>query len=56
MSTFTFGDVSITRVVEIPRSAYRQQLKAALAAPARFYGEVPAPDLAAFLQSITQTS
>ena len=42
--------------VEIPRSAYRQQLKAALAAPARFYGVVPAPDLAAFLQSMTQTS
>jgi leucyl/phenylalanyl-tRNA--protein transferase len=42
--------------IEIPRSAYRQQLKAALSAPARFYGAVPAPDLAAFLQSITQTS
>ena len=42
--------------VEIPRSAYRQQLKAALAAPARFYCEVAEPDLAAFLQSITQTS
>jgi len=42
--------------IEIPRSAYRQQLKAALAAPARFYGVVPAPDLSTFLQSMTQTS
>jgi len=46
----TFG------AVEIPRGQYRQLLAPALAATGRFYGEVAAPDLAAFLQSITQTS
>jgi len=46
----TFG------AIEIPRAEYRQLLAPALAAPARFYGPVEAPDLAAFLQSITQTS
>ena len=46
----TFG------AIEIPRAQYRQLLTPALAAAARFYGEVAAPDLAAFLQSITQTS
>ena len=46
----TFG------AIEIPRTQYRQLLTPALAAAARFYGEVAAPDLAVFLQSITQTS
>ena len=46
----TFG------AIEIPRAQYRQLLAPALAATGRFYGEVAAPDLAAFLQSITQTS
>jgi leucyl/phenylalanyl-tRNA--protein transferase len=46
----TFG------AIEIPRSQYRLLLTPALAATGRFYGEVAAPDVAAFLQSITQTS
>jgi leucyl/phenylalanyl-tRNA--protein transferase len=42
--------------IEIPRADYHRQLAAALAAPARFYGEVPASVVASFTQSITQTS
>jgi leucyl/phenylalanyl-tRNA---protein transferase len=46
----TFG------AIEIPRAQYRRLLAPALAATGRFYGEVAAPDVSAFLQSITQTS
>ncbi len=42
--------------IEIPRAKYRDLLRQALAVKARFYGEVPEPELAKFLQSITQKS
>lgn len=42
--------------IEVPRADYHRQLAAALAAPARFYGEVPPSVVASFTQSITQTS
>jgi len=42
--------------IEIPRADYHRQLAAALAVPARFYGEVPPSVVASFTQSITQTS
>ncbi len=42
--------------IEVPRAAYRDLLQKALAAKARFYGEVSASDAASFVQSITQRS
>jgi leucyl/phenylalanyl-tRNA--protein transferase len=42
--------------IEIPRADYHRQLAAALAVPAKFYGEVPPSVVASFTQSITQTS
>ena len=42
--------------LEISRPEYRQRLARAIAAPARFQGEVPPAAVAAFLQSTTQTS
>jgi leucyl/phenylalanyl-tRNA--protein transferase len=42
--------------VEIARREYRRLLAEAIAAPAQFYGEVPAGTLASFVQSSTQRS
>ncbi|MGD9741412.1 MAG: leucyl/phenylalanyl-tRNA--protein transferase [Dongiaceae bacterium] len=42
--------------VEVARAAYRRLLAAALATPAQFQGEVSDSVVAAFTQSITQTS
>ncbi|HEX7005816.1 MAG TPA: leucyl/phenylalanyl-tRNA--protein transferase [Alphaproteobacteria bacterium] len=42
--------------IEISRADYRQRLTRAIAAPARFYSDVPDSELEAFLQSITQRS
>jgi leucyl/phenylalanyl-tRNA---protein transferase len=42
--------------LEISRPEYRQRLARAIAAPARFQGELPEAELEAFLQSSTQTS
>ncbi len=42
--------------VEVARAAYRRLLAAALATPAQFHGEVSDSVVAAFTQSITQTS
>jgi leucyl/phenylalanyl-tRNA--protein transferase len=43
-------------VVEIPRDSYREQLAQAVRTPAQFPSELTDSELAAFLQSITQTS
>ncbi len=43
-------------VVEIPRDSYREQLARAVRTPAQFPSELTDSELAAFLQSITQTS
>jgi leucyl/phenylalanyl-tRNA--protein transferase len=42
--------------IEIVRSEYRRLLTEAIAAPAQFYGDVPAGTLASFVQSSTQRS
>lgn len=42
--------------IEIARAEYRRLLSDALAAPAKFYGEVPAGTLESFVQSSTQRS
>jgi leucyl/phenylalanyl-tRNA---protein transferase len=42
--------------IEITRAEYRQRLVRAIAAPARFYSEVSASDVDAFLQSMTHRS
>ena len=43
-------------VVEIPRDSYREQLSQAVRTQAQFPSELTDSELAAFLQSITQTS
>jgi leucyl/phenylalanyl-tRNA--protein transferase len=53
---FVTGHLRRLGAIEVPRRRYRQMLARALQYSGRFYRELPAGTLSAFLQSETQTS